>query len=133
MDPETGELYTAHGDDFECRRWDGGPDRWKVTADVDPAARESPFADAHPFRALSYSEHANWTREPRDDARAHGFFTSAGFDTGPDIDRVELPRMIQAHEASVSVGHALLITVPFSALVAASGRAVMTKTAREMG
>jgi len=133
VDPETGELYTTHGDDFECRRWDGGPDRWKVTADVDPAARESPFADAHPFRALSYSEHANWTREPRDDARAHGFFTSAGFDTGPDIDRVELPRMIQAHEASVSVGHALLITVPFSALVAASGRAVMTKTAREMG
>ena len=75
---------------------------------------------------------ANWTREPRDDARAHGFFTSAGFDTGPDIDRVERPRMIQAHEASVSVGHALLITVPFSALVAASGRAVLTKTAREM-
>ena len=69
----------------------------------------------------TYSEHANWTREPRDDARAHGFFTSAGFDTGPDIDRVERPRMIQAHEASVSVGHALLITVPFSALVAASG------------
>ena len=111
-----------------------GPDGWKVTADVDPAARECPFEspDAHTFRALSYSEHANWTREPRDDARAHGFFTSAGFDTGPDIDRVELPRMIQAHEASVSVGHALLITVPFSALVAASGRAVLTKTAREM-
>ena len=38
--------------------------------------------------------------------------------------------MIQAHEASVSVGHALLITVPFSAL--AAGRAVLTKTAREM-
>ena len=131
VDPETGQEYTSH-DDFECRRWEGGPDRWKVTADVDPAARESPFADAHPFRALSYSEHVNWTREPRDDARAHGFFTSAGFDTGLDIDRVELPRMIQAHEASVSVGHALLITVPFSALVAASGRAVLTKTAREM-
>ena len=134
VDPETGEEYTTHHD-FECRRWEGGPDGWKVTADVDPAARECPFEspDAHTFRALSYSEHANWTREPRDDARAHGVFTSAGFDTGPDIDRVELPRMIQAHEASVSVGHALLITVPFSALVAASGRAVLTKTAREMG
>ena len=131
VDPETGEEYTTH-DDHECRRWEGGPDRWKVTADVDPAARACPFADSNIRVPNTYSEHANWTREPRDDARAHGFFTSAGFDTGPDIDRVERPRMIQAHEASVSVGHALLITVPFSALVAASGRAVLTKTAREM-
>ena len=82
-------------------------------------ARACPFADSNIRVPNTYSEHANWTREPRDDARAHGFFTSAGFDTGPDIDRVERPRMIQAHEASVSVGHAV-ITVP-SALVAASG------------
>ena len=112
VDPETGEEYTTH-DDHECRRWEGGPDRWKVTADVDPRGARVSVRGSNIRVPNTYSEHANWTREPRDDARAHGFFTSAGFDTGPDIDRVERPRMIQAHEASVSVGHALLITVPF--------------------
>jgi hypothetical protein len=85
-----------------------------------------------PVMTILPLRHVNWTREPRDDARLRGFFTSNGFDTRTDIDRVETPRMIQMHECSVSVGHSLLITAPISALVAASGRAAPRKTAREM-
>ena len=132
-------------DALEIRRWEGGADGWSVTADVDPGpigrgnfAVSSPY-DANPHPAALFKaqaphilprRHVNWTREPRDDARLRGYFSSCGFDTAPDIDRVETPRMIQVHEASVSVGHSLLITVPLSALVAASGRAPPRKTRR---
>ena len=156
-DPTDEEEVPASIDDsfadFESRakRWDGGPDNWTVTADVYPGAHGhavpplSNFANEPgpgqaqgqgtpviPVMTILPLRHVNWTREPRDDARLRGFFTSNGFDTAPDIDRVETPRMIQMHEASVSVGHSLLITAPISALVAASGRAAPRKTAREM-
>ena len=62
VDPETGEEYTTH-DDHECRRWEGGPDRWKVTADVDPAAARSVRGFEHPC-----SEYVFGTRQL--DARA---------------------------------------------------------------
>ena len=134
-------------EDFECRRWDGGPDTWTVTADVYPGAHghegsgygfiadpADPEPGPGPLPAMTILplRHVNWTREPRDDARLRGFFSSRGFDARQLIDRVETPRMIQMHEASVSVGHSLLITAPLSALVAASGRAAPRKTAREM-
>ena len=156
-DPTNEEELPASIDDsfadFERRakRWDGGPDNWTVTADVYPGAHGhavpplSNFANEPgpgqgqgqgtpviPVMTILPLRHVNWTREPRDDARLRGFFTSNGFDTTPDIDRVETPRMIQMHECSVSVGHSLLITAPISALVAASGRAAPRKTAREM-
>lgn len=126
-----------------CRRWESGADGWDVTADVDPGPRAvSPSGEDGGFFSADPGDDAlsnilprrrvNWTREPRDDARAQGYFNSCGYDTAPDIDRVETPRMIQTHEASVSVGHSLLVTAPLSALFAASGRAAPRKTRREM-
>ena len=157
-DPTNEEEAPASIDDsfvdFESRakRWDGGPDNWTVTADVYPGAhghavpplsnfanepgpgpgQGTPGTPVIPVMTILPLRHVNWTREPRDDFRLRGFFTSNGFDTKTDIDRVETPRMIQMHECSVSVGHSLLITAPISALVAASGRAAPRKTAREM-
>ena len=134
----------------ECRvaqiEWRNGADGWCITGDGDPhLSFDNTHAVQHRHTQL------NWTMEPCDFVRSglsnlkksrdekvkmkthfSRLFLNAAtvrdeFETKArkkinSVDRHETPTVVQLHEASVSIGHSLLLTVPLSALLKASGR-----------